>query len=128
MATTEINKVRYLIPDTEQVFDGQTLFTDPEIEGYLEIGGGSPLRAAAYAMIAIANSEAMISKVIRTQDLQTNGAQVADAFRRNAALLFDRADKEDDLTNGFYLDIVDYQSEYVKPELTEWNWSVGNGS
>jgi len=126
--TASIAIIRTLIPDTEAVFDGTTLFTDTEIGHYYTAGRGSILRAAAFAMLAIANSEAMISKVIRTQDLQTNGAQVADAFRRNAALLFDRADKEDDLTNGFYLDIVDYQSEYVKPELTEWNWSVGNGS
>lgn len=117
-----VDQVRVLIPDTEAVFDGTTLFADTEIEKYLEVGGGSALRAAAYALLAIATSEAMISKVIRTQDLNTNGAQVADAMRRNAQLLFDRADKEDKAADEFYIDIVDFGAGWTRPELTEWNY------
>lgn len=121
MASTAVQKVRILIPDTEQVFDGETLFSDAELEIYLEIGV-SPLRAAGLAMIAISNSEAMISKVIRTQDLQTDGAKVAEAMRKNAETLFARADKEDEAANGFYFNIVDYNNTPTRPELTEfWN-------
>lgn len=120
---TDIEKMRILIPDSEAIFDGQTLFTDTELSNYVEIGGGSVLRGAAYAMIAIANSEAMISKVIKTQDLSTNGAQVAEAFRKNAQMLLDRADKEDDAAGEFYIDIIDNTNSYP-PELTEWNWAV----
>lgn len=117
-----VEQVRVLIPDTEAVFDGATLFTDTEIETYLAIAGGSALRAASYAILAIANSEAMISKVIKTQDLSTNGAAVADALRLTAKQLADRADKEETLADGFYLDIVDYGWGVNRPELTEWNW------
>jgi hypothetical protein len=120
---TDIEKMRILIPDTEAVFEGQTLFTDTELTSYVEIGGGSVLRGAAYAMIAIANSEAMISKVIKTQDLATDGAKVAEAFRKNAEVLLARADKEDDLANSFYIDIIDNGYPYP-PELTEWNWAT----
>lgn len=125
---TDIEKLRVLIPDNEQIFDGNYLFTDGDLTTYMEIGV-NVYRAAGLAMIAIANSEAMISKVIKTQDLMTNGAQVADAFRRNAQIMFDRADKEDDEANGFYVDIVDgFAGPWPKPELTEWNWSTYNGT
>lgn len=125
----DITKVRILVPDNEEVYGEPGsltyLFTDEEITGYIEIAGGSVLRAAAYAMLAIANSEAIISKVIKTQDLSTDGSKVADALRRNADLLFGRADKEDDLADGFYFNIVNYTDGwlYDQPELTEWNWS-----
>lgn len=122
MATDPVQIVRRLIPDTEEVFDGETLFTDEDIQIYLEIGV-SPYRAAGLAMIAIANSEAIISKIIRTQDLQTDGAKLSEAILKNAQLMFARADKEDELANGFYMNIVDYNGYTAdRPELTEfWN-------
>ncbi len=118
----QIYQVRVLVPDTEAVFDGQTLFTDDEIDTYLTIGNGNILRAAAYAILAVASSEAIISKVIKTQDLSTSGAQVADALRLTAKELLARADKEDDLAGEFYLNFVDYGYGTTRPELTEWNW------
>lgn len=121
---TPVQMVRVLIPDTEPAFDGTTLFTDPEIETYLEIGKGNVLRAAAYAMIAVGNSEALISKVIKTQDLSTDGSKIADAFRNAGKELLARADKEDDATDAGYFDIIDFREGWVeRPELTEWNWS-----
>lgn len=116
--------VRALIPDTEEVFDGETLFTDDDLGNYYIAGRGSTLRAAGFAILAIATSEAMISKVIRTQDLQTDGAKLAEALRKHAETLFGRADKEDELDGGFYFNIVDFQSGWTSttPELTEWNW------
>lgn len=113
--------IRALIPDTEEVFEGTTLFTDEEIGHYYTAGRGSALRAAGLAQIAIGNSEAMISKVIKTQDLSTNGAAVADAFRKSGETLLKRADDEDIADGGFYSNIVDYGWPVV-PELTEWNW------
>lgn len=111
---TDIEKVRVLIPDTELVFDGATLFSDADITTYLEIANNSPLRAAAYAVNAIATSEAIISKVIRTQDLQTNGAALASALLKHAEWLNARADKEE----SFYLDTV-YTEVMWTPEGTE---------
>ena len=119
---SDIEKMRVLIPDNEQVFDGDYLFSDNDLNAYLEVANGSVLRAASYAVLAIANSEAMISKVIKTQDLSTNGAAVADALRLTAKQLADRADKEDDLAGEFYLNFVDYGYGTTRPELTEWNW------
>lgn len=120
---TDIQKMRVLIPDNEQVFDGDYLFSDNDLNAYLEVANGSVLRAASYAVLAIANSEAIISKIIKTQDLSTNGAAVADALRLTAKQLADRADKEDDLAGEFYLNFVDYGYGTTRPELTEWNWN-----
>lgn len=123
-----VEQVRLLIPDNEQIFgdaENEYLFATEEIEGYLEIAGGSALRAAAFAMIAIANSEAMISKVIKTQDLTTDGAKVSEAMLKNAAMLLRRADDQEKLDNVFYMEIVGYDPEWSssQPELTEWNWN-----
>ncbi len=117
-----IAQVRALIPDTEAAFDGQTLFSDTEITTYLEIAGGNVLRAAAYAMIAVGNSEALISKVITTQDLSTDGSKVADAFRKGAETFLRRADEIERRESSFFT-IIDFPSGYEKPELTEWNWA-----
>lgn len=116
---TDIQKMRVLIPDNEQIFDGDYLFSDNDLNAYLEVANNSVLRAASYAVLAIATSEAIISKIIKTQDLSTNGAAVADALRLTAKQLADRADKEDELAGEFYLNIVDYGVGQNRPELTE---------
>lgn len=120
-----VSIIRTLIPDKEQVFEGDYLFSIEDIADFYTVAGGSALRAAAFAKIAIGDSEALISKVIKTQDLSTNGAQVAEAFRKSAETLLKRADEEDFVKNGFYSNIVDLNNwELSRPELTEWNWGV----
>jgi len=119
--------VRTLIPDTEAVFGDsgdETLFTNDEINNFLVAGGNSVLRAAGLACLAIGTSEALISKKIRTQDLQTDGPAVADAMVKKSALLFARADAEEAKADEGYFDIVDYGEGWgpYPPELTEWNW------
>lgn len=112
--------IRALIPDTEAVFDGDTMFTDTEIGYYYLAGSGNMLRAAGLACMAIGSSEAIISKIIRTQDLQTNGATLQDSFTNKAKVLFARADKEDDLADSSYFQIIDFGWAGDRPELTEW--------
>lgn len=116
--------VRVLIPDTEEVFGDagdETLFSDTDIENYLLAGGGSELRAAAFANYAIATSEALISKVIRTQDLQTDGAKVAEALIKKGDALMKQADREDAAADSGFYQIINYQDGWTTypPELTE---------
>jgi hypothetical protein len=120
MTPDDVRQVRTMIPDTEAVFDGQTMFTDQEIKDYIAVGNGSVLRAAGYANLAIATSEALISKKIRTQDLQTDGAALANALINKANALFARADKEDAAVDGSYYQIVNYGWGTYPPELTEY--------
>lgn len=88
-------QVRLLIGDLD-TGDNQ-LFDDDQLNGFLGITDGSVQRAAADALDVIATSEALISKVITTQDRSSNGAQVADALRKHAAALRQRAKEEEEL-------------------------------
>lgn len=120
--------VRALIPDTEAVFGDagdETMFSDTEINAFITAAGGNLLRAAGLANLAIATSEALISKKIRTQDLQTDGAAVADALIKKAKALFDLADQQDSVANNEYFDIINFREGWMEfpPELTEWNWN-----
>ena len=127
ITTEDTRIIRTLIPDTEAVFGpagDKTLFSDNEISDFYTAGSGSVLRAAALAVYAIATSEAMISKVIRTQDLQTNGATLSDALVKKGDALMKRADKIDDNESASYFQIINYRDGWgtYPPELTEWNW------
>lgn len=81
--TTPLGQVRLLINDTA---DSQ-VFSDPEVATFLLLEGGDVKCAAALAYETIAADEALTSKVIRTQDLQTDGAAVAAQLLARAASL-----------------------------------------
>lgn len=114
--STDVGKVRALIPDIEEVDfrnDGTAayLFTGDHLQALLDLhaaSAGQIFYAAADAVDALATSEAYISKVIRTEDLQTDGAKVANALVVRAQELRRRGDKaeEDELQDAF--DIVPY--------------------
>lgn len=100
-----IKQIRLLIADTAS----PSIFTDEELQTYLDIwaGDGAPsrgdvFRAAADALEAIAISEVLIAKKIRTQDLTTDGPAVAEALRKLAASLRQRAEDEDAAANGIF--------------------------
>lgn len=114
--TTDIGRVRLLATDLDEV---TPLFDDAQIQAFLAMTGARVKRAAAMALDTIAVSEVLISKVIRTQDLQTDGAKVAAELRARAKALRDddTADEEADDTYG--LDIVNYDkwAAYRCPRL-----------
>lgn len=109
--TTSVGKVRNYIPDTEQIPDlvdptagPSFLFSDAEIQSFIDDetnGGTLPTRnyrlhrAAAWAMIAIGNTENLILKKIKTQDQATDGSVVSKQFLASAQAMFDRADLEE---------------------------------
>lgn len=78
--TTPAGRVRLLINDTAAV----PVFADTDIAAFLELEGGNVKLAAAQALDTIADDEALTSKVIRTQDLGTDGAKVAQILRERA--------------------------------------------
>lgn len=88
-----IDTLRLLLADVDP--DRQTL-TDSHLTGFLKLQGiaqpqaedGEPWQiryAAADALDAIATSEALVGKVIRSQDLTTDGTKVAAELRAQAA-------------------------------------------
>lgn len=127
--STAIGRVRALIPDIEKVdweSDGNAsyIFSDNHLTGFLALYGATPgtcaddagveltakiRHAAADAVEAIAVSEALISKVVKTEDLQTDGAKTANALLGRAGLLRRQAQKEEeqqDLETAFT--VVDF--------------------
>lgn len=120
--STALGQVRLLIADVSNDPAKQVL-SDAMVNGYLTRWGvpdggtkgflrGPVGRAAADALDAIATSEALVSKVIRTADgVATDGAKVADALRKQAVALRAQADK-DDLDEGpdeAGFDVIEFQ-------------------
>jgi hypothetical protein len=76
--------VRLLIPDRTSA---DPIFQDEELDALLTLEAGSVRLATAQALDTIASDEALVQKVIRLGDLQTNGAATAKELRERAANL-----------------------------------------
>lgn len=105
---TAVGQVRLLVPDTEQLGTvPEYIFSDPQIQAFLGLYGSNVKRAAAQAKLVLATSEALINKVIKTDDLATDGAKLAAELRAQAQMLMTEADKdkaEDSYDNFFIVD------------------------
>jgi hypothetical protein len=122
-SAAERSLMRSLVPDTDQVFgpaSNEYMLADSDYDNYFTIAGGSVLRAAGFACMAIASSEAIISKKIREQDLQTDGPAVSDALIKKANVLFAQADAQDAANNASQFNIY-YWGDDPTPELDEVN-------
>ena len=100
--TTTVGQVRLLIPDVEQLGDlanptaaAAYIFSDPQIQAFLSLYSNNVKRAAAQAKLVLSTSEALINKVIKTDDLATDGAKLAQELRAQAQMLMAEADKDD---------------------------------
>lgn len=96
-----IRQVRVLIADV----GSDPLLDDLTIDAYLElnlVAGVPNVRlAAADALEAIAVSEVLVSKKIRTNDLTTDGPAVSAELRVLAKQLRDRAEREIDAADAY---------------------------
>lgn len=108
--SSRVGRVRKYIPDLVQLEDPKNpeaepsyYFSDLEIEGYITEYAGDVAdparwlvrRAAADAIDALANNEALVLKKIKTEDLETDGAAVANSLRAGAKRLRDEANDEE---------------------------------
>lgn len=103
-----IGQVRLLTADLDAA---NPLLDDALLEGYLALNAQSVYRAAADALDAMATSEVLLSRKIRTQDLQTDGPAVAAELRKQASILRTRADLADQEASGGaeWLQVLDFQ-------------------
>lgn len=124
MATAEqLSQVRALISDTTQEDYDSTgvlryILSDDTLNAMIDLRDGGVYGASADALRAMAANEIIIGKVIRTQDLQTNGAQVGDALRLLAREYDKRQNDDDDnaALNEFAFEIVNFEYPYRNPE------------
>jgi hypothetical protein len=113
---TDPGKVRLLLNDISSPW----VFQDVEIEAFLAMEGNVVKRAAALAIATNATNEVLASKVLRTQDLQTDGAKVADVMLKAAASLRAQAQADADADDEGFFDVVDILgSGCSRPELTQ---------
>lgn len=111
-----VGRVRLLTADLDEA---EFILTDGMINAYLSMNDGNQYRAAADALDAMATTESLLSKAIRTQDVATDGPKVAADLRKRAATLRAKADAEDAAAaDGSYFEIIPNGS--YKPEGAEW--------
>lgn len=116
--TTDVGMVRLLLNDVDEA---TAVFEDAEIQAFLTLEGGNVKRSAAQAIDTNADDQALASKVLRTQDLTTDGAKLADSLRKRAAELRRQADDEDDASDdGFYFGIASIVGPGYGPEHTNF--------
>lgn len=115
-ATPEM-QVRLIIADLST--DTAQIFDDAQITGFLTLEGDVVKLAAATALDTIASNEALVGKVLKTQDQSTDGAKVADALRKHAAELRHQVAESDTAADEGYFEIVDFDPYPARPELTE---------
>lgn len=92
--TTPAGKVRLLINDVAA--PPNQVFGDDEIAAFLALEDNDVRYAAAQALDTIATNEALVLKVTKTMDLQTDGAKLADSLHRRAQALRAQADSDPD--------------------------------
>lgn len=110
---SDAGMVRLLLNDVSSPW----IFSDAEINAFLALEG-SVKRAAAQAIDTNADNEALASKVLKSQDVQTDGSKVADSLRKRAQALRDQAEADD----GGFFEIVDPLAAECRPELTGYQW------
>lgn len=120
--TTDVGKVRLLLNDVSEPW----VFTNAEIQAFLDLEGGIKL-AAAQAIDSQATNEALAAKVFRDADgKSSDGAKLADAMRKHAAALRAQvraaADTDDD---EFFFGLVDStRGHSSSPELTSYPYGL----
>lgn len=126
-----VGRVRKYIPDMVQLedprdptADPEYYFSDLEISGYIgeyTAEGTEPTRsqvkrAAADAVDALANNEALILKKIKTEDLETDGPALANSLRAGARALRTQADEEDEADNAMFA-IIPFKHHHPQTRL-----------
>lgn len=128
---TEVGKLRALIPDVEELPNPNDpygphsyLFEDAHLEAILSVNNGNLRLAAADACEVLGTSEGYIAKVIKTEDLQTDGAKLMGQFLVRARELRRRAREEEASEDVDGFDIV----PYVVPRPNRRYWLGGFGA
>lgn len=96
--TTDIGKVRLKSADRFLDDSSKYIFTDEEIQAFLDLENDSILRAAASAVEAIAQDENLVKGKIKILDLQLDSTAVAKEMRQYAKSLREQAAENEDFT------------------------------
>lgn len=112
--TTPLGQVRLLCTDVQVPY----AFSDEAIGVFLTLANSNVKRAGALALDTIASDQVLLLHVIRTDDLSINGAQEADALRKNAQALRDSADADDAIVLDEAFQVIYGDDGLIWPEGT----------
>lgn len=116
--TSDVGRVRLLLNDTDPT---NQVFSDGEIQTFLDLEDGAVKYAAALAIDTNAGNEVLTSKVITTRDGSVNGAAVAAAMHGLAESLRVSAESGD----GFYFDVIDLDPILIiDPDFPDRSWVI----
>ena len=121
---TDLGKVRLLIPDRVAA---TAIFTDEEIQAFIDLYPDRLRYAAAEACDTIAFDEVLVLKVVTLLDVTTDGASVAREMRQRANRLRETEDADIAAANadaGFdvaemALGVVHDREQYVNEAIRE---------
>lgn len=91
--TTEIGKVRALIPDTDS---SSHAFEDDEIQFYLDESDADRKLAAALACEVLASNKAKLAKVIDVLDVKVDTTKAAELLFKRSQALREQAEESGD--------------------------------
>lgn len=112
--STPLGQIRLIIGDDESPY----VFSDEKIQTFLSLYHSNLNLTAAALFDRIASDTVLLYKVVRTDDLQVDGAKMAEEFRRRAAQL--RAeDAEAALEDAFEIVYPATETTYVEG-LPRW--------
>lgn len=111
-----LDLVRLLLNDVDE---DEAVFSDAEILMTLTLEGDFVKLAAAQLIDTNADNEALASKVLKTQDLTTDGAKLADALHKRADRL--REQHAVELEDEGFFDIIE-AGPGCRAELTEYRF------
>lgn len=117
--STPRGQVRALIPDVDET---NPVLTDDLIDTYLVLSGNKVFAAAAMALEAIAVDEALVYKIVSTDDLSVNGVTGATMLLARAKTLRGQQEDADNADVGvFYLTTPGVLNKGPRrPEATPW--------
>ena len=104
---TPIGQMRAALGDTSV---DDPLFSDPDLQALIDLNEDNVFGAIADAFRRIATETALLYKVVRTDDLQVNGAQMAEPFLKSAEKYDKKAEKYEE-AGGLSLIDSDYSLE-----------------
>lgn len=124
-----VGQLRALIPDIELLPDPtdpskmEYVFSDEHLSALIALNNGNIRLAYSDVLYALGTVEALVSKVIKTEDLQTDGAKLMTQFRMQAAEVRRQAKAEDENIGGLIL--VEGHTPHRHPELSPFLFPWG---
>lgn len=96
--STDVGKVRLLARDN---VEADAVFTDEDLEAYLEMEGDNVKKAAAQALDDIATSETQLLEITSKMGVSSSPASIANDLRNRAAELRRQAAEAEEIEFDF---------------------------